>query len=96
MVIGGQTVTRRLFLGCMGAIYVCAFASLYPQIPGECTCTPRGVYNGTRALKGLYGKDGLTPVHNVINEQRYKGVHYLWVCSCYLILRRHQVVATME
>ena len=35
MAIGRSTATRRLFVGCMGAIYVCAFASLYTQVPGK-------------------------------------------------------------
>lgn len=35
MAIGRATATRRLFIGCMGAIYVCAFASLYTQVPGK-------------------------------------------------------------
>ena len=35
MAIGRGTATRRLFIGCMGAIYVCAFASLYTQVPGK-------------------------------------------------------------
>lgn len=56
MAIGHNPATRRLFIGCMGAIYVCAFASLYTQIPG------------------LYGTQGLTPVHNVITTERYKGL----------------------
>ena len=34
MAIGQGNATRRLFIGCMGAVYVCAFASLYIQIPG--------------------------------------------------------------
>ena len=35
MAIGHSTATIRLLIGCMGAIYVCAFASLYTQIPGK-------------------------------------------------------------
>ena len=36
MAIGSNPASRKLFIACMGAIYVCAFASLYTQIPGEC------------------------------------------------------------
>ena len=43
------------------------------------TATPRGCVVGiaTRAHVGLYGKHGLSPVHNTINEQRYKGTRHL-------------------
>uniref|UniRef100_H2YCN7 Lipase maturation factor n=1 Tax=Ciona savignyi TaxID=51511 RepID=H2YCN7_CIOSA len=44
------TNTRNLFLILIGLVYMLAFASLYPQIPG------------------LYGRNGITPVHNTLQQ----------------------------
>ena len=77
MAIGHNPATRRLFIGCMGAIYVCAFASLYTQIPGGYDVIKVNIALLKRYTIGLYGTQGLTPVHNVITTERYKGLDFL-------------------